>query len=517
MISTSQRYKDAIYSPSRKTAGKVVFQIVDTTAQADASDTVTGEATISKKDQVFNTNTDLSAKYATFENNYWKLDGSFVLPPKASEPGYEVGWWSAALCGADGTFGVPQVLTINFTTDHSSIGLTIYFDTQTNEYASDFTIQVYNSSNALIYSISVTGNLLSKYILEHTIANYRKIVVTVTKWATGYRRARIAEVSFGVVYDYTGDDLITVNVLEEMDTLSSQVTSNELKYTLDNQDKRFNLINPVGVYPALQRKQKILPYIGVEKVDTSIEYVPMGVFFLTEWKSDEGALTASFTARDILDIMAQDTYAGATFTAQTVYAIAVVVLNAAGITNYYVDPALLGITVSGTIGKVNYREAIQTVAIVGMAVVYSDRTGKVIVKQLGNTASSEIIDFDNVYSPPEIKLNTLINTVYITISGVKYAYVDASKPVGEQTLSVDATNTLITNTTIAANVAAWILTEYKKRFLYAINWRGNPALECGDIVTVEDDFSENKTVRITKQDITFAGYLGGKTSGKGGG
>jgi hypothetical protein len=76
---------------------------------------------------------------------------------------------------------------------------------------------------------------------------------------------------------------------------------------------------------------------------------------------------------------------------------------------------------------------------------------------------------------------------------------------------------LITTNTIAEQVAIWVLGEYKKRFLYEINWRGNPALECSDIVTVEDDFSEDKTVRLTRNEFNFDGTLRAKTLGKGGG
>jgi len=543
LIPVTQQFKDAIYSPSRKTAAKVIFDILDVDSHTDATASVTSESSFSKKSQIFNQVREMSGKLATLEHNYWKLDGSFSLPPKPEETGFEVGWWSDALCGPDGRFGnyveplsflsfgsfvsffddlpmdeFPQSVTVNFTKDHSSIGITITFDPMTNEYAEEFTIDVYDSSNALIHSETVAGNTLTKYILEQNLSNFRKVVITITKWGTGYRRARITEVDFGIITEYTGNELINLNVLEELDPISNTVTSNELKFTVDNQDKAFNILNPNGIYPFLQRRQKVMPYMGVEKANGLTEYVKMGVYYLNEWKSNEGTLTASFTARDIMDVLAQDDFAGNTYTSKTLYYIAEEILTAAGITDYSIDIALQSIVVTGSIAKMKYRESLQFVVIAGTAVIYSDRVnGKVIIEQLSSVALEETIDFDNVYNPPEIKLDTLVNTIYIDSGSTIYTYVDPQKPVGEQTLSVSIKNTLITNSTLANTVATWILTEYKKRFLYEINWRMNPALEVGNIVTVEDEFGENKTVRITKQEFEYAGYLSGKTNGKGGG
>lgn len=516
MINVSQKFKDAAISTSRKTTSNVIFQIVDLTASPDATPTVTGEASISKKTQISDSQVYMSGKYATFENNYWKLDGSFVLPPKASETGYEVGWWSAELSLANNTFTNPQVLTINFTKDHTSVGLTILFDALANEYASDFTITAYDSLDTVISTETVTNNTLSKYVSQTGLTGYRKIVISVTKWCNPYRRVRVSEVGFGIISEYTGTELINVDVLEDIDTTSSQASTNELKFTLDNQSKVFNVLNPSGIYFYLERRQKINAYLGVETVDGIFEYAPMGTYYLTDWKSNEGALTATFTARDMLDILSQDKFTNTTYTNETLYNIAEAVFTAAGVTDYSIDTALQSIVVSGTLTDKTYREVLQYVAIAGMCVFYSDRYGTVRIKQLGSTASGETITMDNMYYSPKIDLDTMVNTIYVKVGSSTYTYVDPVKPANELTISLTVDNPLISNNTIAQNVAIWILAERKKRYLYEINWRMNPAYECGDIVTAEDEFDEDKTIRITKQNFQFSGYLTGKTNGKGG-
>lgn len=593
MITVSTDYLAAVYAPSRAVTGKVIFQIVDVTAMSDASVAVTSEASISHKDQIFDTVTEMTGKYATLEDNYWKLDGSYSLPPKSTEIGYQVGWWSNTMCGSDGVFDTPQVVTITFTGDHDSIGLSIFFDVLTDEYAKDFVITVYDSADAVIHTETVTNNTLAKYILSQNLPDYRKIILTITKWAVGYRRARVNEISFGIVEEYTGNELISVNVMEDISTTSDTTSTDELTFTLDNSDKTFNILNPSGVYNYLQRKQKIIPYFGVMKANLLYEYVPMGIFYLTEWKSDQGSLTATFTARDVLDILGQSVYRKGKQQSRTLYDLAIDVLTDAGVTDYTIDSALNSITSTGNIPLMTHREALQLIAIAGKAVCYSDRYGDVVIKQLSNTPTTQTIDFDNVYNSPQITLDKLVNTIElsvsnyvargsseeiyngsltisgtmnvwiefkefpcqtissivtggtlntetyygnagvlnITASGVVtitttgtvleksdsiYSLLDSTAPAGEQTISIKIDNPLVTSNAIAYDVATWILAEHKKRFIYDINWRGAPHLECGDIVTVEDEFSEDKLVRLTKNQFDFAGSLSAKTGGKGG-
>lgn len=515
MYPVSNAFKDAVYAQTRQTKAKIEFEILDVDSAGDASNTVTSENSFSLKNQLYNGIRQTSGKYATFENDYWLLDGSFSLPPKNTENGFEVGWWSNELSQADKSFAVSQVCTTNFTIDHSSIGLTITFDTLTNEYAEDFTVVFKNSGGSTIYTATVTGNTLSTYILEHSVSNYRQVVVTITKWCNHYRRARIIEIDFGIIKQYTDAEIINMNILEEIDTLSNQVTSNEMKFTLNNQSKEFNILNPAGVYPYLQRKQKLKSYLGTVITDTLTEYVPMGVYYLSDWNSDEGSLTATFTARDSLDLLANGTFTATTYTSKTLKYIIDDIMSRGGITAYNVDSALTSITVSGTLPETDYRTTLQTVLIAGMSIAYSDRSGIIQIKQLATTATVDTIDFDNMYNSPQIKLNKLINTVQVVYGANVYTLVDPAKLTGEQTQSVKIDNPLISTLAHATNVANWVLAEAKKRFIYEVSWRENQALESGDIVIVEDDYSEDKTVRITKQEFIYQGYLSGKTTGRG--
>src|SRR5690606_28609111 len=117
--------------------------------------------------------------------------------------------------GPDGTFSPPQTMEFTFTQPHSSIGLTITFDEPANEYATDFDIVVYDGSNNVIKTFNVRGNDQARWVIDNQpMANYRRIVVTLLKWCKPDRRAKVVEMSFGVIRVYDDNSLIKVSLVE---------------------------------------------------------------------------------------------------------------------------------------------------------------------------------------------------------------------------------------------------------------------------------------------------------------
>lgn len=544
MIEVSQAYKQAVYAPTRKTAAKVTFEILDNEAYEDNTSTVTGEAPISRKSQLTNKVRLMSHKYATFERDYWKLDGSFHIPPAPGEaPESELGWWSEDISNSEGVFTPYQVLEFLFSEEHNSMGLTITFDELTGECAADFDIDVYRLDDTLVHHESVTGNTQTTYVMIQGLDNYGRIVITIKKWAKPYRRCRIAEVDFGVIKEYQGDKLIKLSVIEEMNVVGDTLPINEVKFTIDNSTREFNILNPQGFYRFLKEMQEVYFSLGVEISEDTYEFIDFNKFYLTDWQSDEGALTTTFTARGILEIADQKEYLpGATFS--NLYELAEDIMDFVGVEDYYIDPALLDIPTTGFPEKINARSALQCIGIAGKCAVYQDRQGLLNIRRfevldarttymnyvgepdmycgmvyvaVDNGYDMKNINFDNVYDVPQIKLDKLVKSLTIVahIDGeeVEFTYVNAGVKEGTA-LKLD--NPLIQSEDLASEVAEWILAESNLRALYSVNWRQNPCLECGDIVLIEDSFDMKKQSRITKQEFYFAGYLSGKTESKGG-
>lgn len=516
MIETRQEFKDAVYSPIRSTTARVTFDISDVTATEDATATVTSEAEISRKDQMTNQERDRPA-YATFEPDYWKLDGSFVLPPKPEEIDFEVGWYSDELSGFDGTFSIYQVADFTFTEPHSSIGLTITFDVPADECATDFDITAYDGSGVEITTIKIRNNTNARCVIDGSIENYERITITIQKWSNAYRRAKVAEVTFGVVRVYEDDKLIKLNLLEEIDLTSETVPSNELKFIVDNSDREFNILNPNGSYAFLQQRQAAVLEIGVETSSNVYEYVIMGKYFLVDWQSDEGSLTTTFTARNRIDFLPATEIEDETGSSTNLYDLAESILIDAGVEKYSIDTILQSTPTQGLFKKTTSRKLLQMIAIAGQAVLYVDREDQVRIKRVSSGTSVDTIDFDNIYQEPKVRLNPLISRVevnyYSDVNTIAGTYASNSGIDGGSILKVE--NTLINSYEHAQAVADWILAEAQKRALYETNWRQNPALECGDLVDIENVYGGFSQSRITYQEYEYAGYLTGKTRSKG--
>ena len=401
MIPVSSKFKKAVYAPTRTAKAKIRFEILDLTAFKDNAKTVSSEAVISRKEQLTNKIRSMSGKFAVFEKDYLKLDGSFIIPPKPNEMiNGELGWWSNSLCDDNGAFNPYQVLEFNFSKEHSSAGLTLHFDILNNEYPVEFDIDVYGTAGELIKHDSIVNNNKSIYVYIAQLSNYKKIIITIKKWCKGYRRSKVVEIDFGIIKEYEDSDLIKVNVLQELNPTSSTFPADELKFTVDNSTKEFNILNPQGFYNFLKEGQECFVDMGVELESGEVEYAQVGKYYLKLWQSDEGALTTTFTARDILDSLSNTEVENTSTRDITLYDLAVEVMKASNIENYALSNNLKLIRTKGLYKKMSYRSLLQLIAIAGMCVAYSDNLGTFHVKQL--ISAKTVIDSINVSNAENI-------------------------------------------------------------------------------------------------------------------
>jgi len=546
----SSKFKELIYATSREITTKVSFEIIDESAIKNATvSTPYSEAPISRLDQVLNRKRSMSYSYATFEPNYFKLDGSMKIPPQQNEGSDELGYWSDALCNENGQFlSEPATVTLNFGEPHNALGLTINFDPINNEYPIEFTIIVTAfTGGGTLFIQDFTGNTSPIFRLVESLDGVGQISIVMTRWVKGNRRARIAEIDFGLIQEYTGADLINFDVIEEMDLIGSTVPSNELHFTLNNQDRLFNILNPDGIYRFILPKQQIRAYMGLRigEGENDFEFVSLGKYYLTEWQTDEGALTTSFTARDIFDQLEKIQYTNSLIDT-TLYALVEDIFSQAEITDFQIDTLLTGETTKGFPEPVNAREALQDIAIAGRCVIYQNRQGTIIIKRMealtigtgyitypspdiyaGLMAVPEVtndykfqaIDFENTFAEPQIKLNEAIASLVFLVkdsteSGTEYTFQNPITIRGGVSFKIE--NPLINTVFHAEEVAEWMFAEYNVRGYYTANWRQNPALSCGDAIMVENSFGDEKKARIVKQNFQFEGFLTGNTEAIGG-
>lgn len=543
MIPVSNLFKDYIYAPERTMDGKVSFELLDIEAYEDASFTVSDEASISRLTQVINKIRDMSYKYATFEPNTFLLDGTSYIPPTENQGDSELGWWSDVISGADSVYAIQPSIEFNFTQVHSSMGLTLTFDTQGNQYPSEFKIEVFDATDVLINTTTVTDNTSLVYYYNQPLDNYKRILLTFIKSSEPFRRVRLVEVDFGIVHEYSGETLMSMRIIEEMDLLSSTVPSNEMEFVLDNSDQQFNILNPNGVYRFLKMGQEMSAQIGLLIGEEKYEWIDMGKFYLDTWTVDEGAMTSTFVGHDLFTSLDTVMYTNS-LQNTNLYDLAKDVFNKANITNYEIDPKLKDRATLGFVDELSVREALQLIAIAGISVLKQNRSGVLVFEQLDqlkaetgfinftgpDTFAGMVvpqvdidysfagISFESAYEVPKINLADQVASITFIINDgsetpPKSKYVN---PVYTSGVAYEIDNPLINSFPHAEWVANWMFREYNLIAESEANWRQNPALECRDVIIIEDSFGNDKKSRITRQEYNFAGYLEGMTNAKGG-
>lgn len=503
------------YTSPRFSDIKVQFEVVDVNAAEDATPMVTSQAEISKLEQVHNRNTENTNKIATLEPNYFLLDGSFVLPDENDNG--EIGWWSGEISDVQGN--INQVLEFNFIESHSSIGFTVIFDDKANEYAADFVIQVYGENNMLLGEDIVIGNNSSKYISDMPVDNYRRVKLTFTKTSKPFRRVRVCEVVFGIIEVFNKDNTSELNVLYEASLNADVFSSHELSIVIDNKDRKYNMINPRGIYRFLQQGQVLKAELGVGPTSNNVERVNLGKFYYSYSQAEDDSLTARITANDLAYTLINTRCRLGTTGTWTV--------NEA--VNSVVADSGLDITVSipNEIGNriinkcipynLSHREALRMIAQAAMCSCYFNRDDVLVFAEIKiSDIEVDELNNDNLYVPAKVSDIGRVNKIELIVRD-QYAetetiYTASNKVLGESYRTKSFENPLAYD---GQSVADWLLACEQMRIVYELQERGNPAREIADTVKIYDAYNENRNAVITREEYIFDGALRASTEARG--
>lgn len=217
-------------------------------------------------------------KYASLEENYTELDGSFLLP-NYNIKGNKSGYVSKDIFSSI----KDKIITIARESDFvTSSGITIYFE---NNIAQKFTLTIINSDDeSNVIEVENTKSVY-QHIFDNPIS-IKSISIGIQQMEYSNRRIRISEIDFGISQVYEGSDLVSFTTNEEIDLLFTSTPINTCAINLNNYDNSFNPLNPTGLVKYLTDNCIIKPYIGVLTEDNGDEYVPMGFFYLKDWSSD---------------------------------------------------------------------------------------------------------------------------------------------------------------------------------------------------------------------------------------
>lgn len=269
-----------------RTYFEVVYDLKDTTALQDSIPSTMDNQNFAVE-SLLRDNTAFS-DYGTLEQDYFLLDGS--MPELPDEP-EGIPFWTSELSDSNGNFKKNPMLTILFSENHTSTGLTFHF---VGEVPLQMQIRWYDLTGNMIALKSFQPDM-ADYYARNLVENYGRLEIEFRK-TKPYRYVKLWGIDYGVVVTWDEDDIKTASLVEETDPISNTLKINKLTFQFIDRENEFNLANSEGLHKALQKKQHIEPY---EIVDG--ERLFLGRYFLTTPGSEKSL--AKMEATDYVGLL----------------------------------------------------------------------------------------------------------------------------------------------------------------------------------------------------------------------
>lgn len=402
MYPTTARYKDMVYSVdyARHFVPEVILKVIDTLAKEQARYTANSSAFFTDFKQLTDDNTVGMFRYGTLEDFQFLLDGSKYLMPSRELTNVQLGFSSEAMTDASGMFSTPVELNCAYDTIVRTVGRTLQFDTSYDAVPKDFDL-VYSNQGTELKTVKVTNNVDYMVISAVGVEDYDMLTIRVYSMTKPYRRVHIVEDVPGIYFVYGRNEIISINANISVDLFMRDLITGEIDFQVENAKKTLDILNPEGFEQYLKKRQPVEINLIMIFPDGSQEKVPLGNMLLTDWKSQKGALTASFTARDCTDKLAQDEYVKGTIPATPVALseCAETVLKDAGITEYEIDTQFTNIYTTAPLPIGTHKELLRLIAQAGQGAVIPTVTGGIHLKYISPllTATNNIknANFDN--------------------------------------------------------------------------------------------------------------------------
>lgn len=502
------------YADIRRCGLQVTFEMVDVDAAETAETAVSDACEMAQIMQTHDRTEHPSCRYASLEQDYWRLDGSFLLPEQEKLPLQQTGWWSDRISGADGVFDTPPVLRFSWNADQSSVGFTVCFDDAGEQHAARFRLRAYDADDVLLKDVLVE-NAADRCELDAPVEHYRTVTLEFLQTHVPHRRVRVTEVIFGLIKRFTQENTVSATLDYSFSPLGESLPTNELTLTVDNSDAAWNMANPKGVYAYLQQSQPLDVSLTI-----GADTVYMGRFYFTTASAEDNAMTAKITANDRvywLDSVKCRLGSTGTWTlAQAVRAI----LESTGMDIPFSIPEELGArVVRRALPKDgSCRDALRLLAQAARCTCRMDRNGVLtFFDALQLDTASGFLDLNRMEDPPRMTVASEINTVELTVPNEyeedteETVYTASDRREGEPVQTVEYENAAAAD----GSLAEWLLRFHKRRVSYAITERGDPAGELADVVSVSDSYGGRQDVLITRLKFNYDGGLSCETEGCG--
>lgn len=467
-----------------------------------SSVSATNEASFSATDLVGDEGTVAVPHYATLERNLWALDGTRGILPDET-PNLTPGYVSNDDSGASVTMTLTEPLM------EIIPGITVVWSDEFQEYPMNFDVVV-KKGNTVVAAKDVFGNRESKVMVDFPsyIYDFDSVTIEPLDWCLPDRRVRIEKIILGYDITFNKGDLVSYRHEHSGDILCGELPKNSIQFSVLNVDGRWNPTNPTGLWSFLSERQKVTARYGLT-VNGAIEWIPAGVFYLSDWNAPANGMEASFEARDIFEYLLNQPYTG-----EKTGTLASLVTNAlGGLISDVTFTSKMEEHTATLSSDVTCAEVIQMCANASCASVYQDRTGGLVFKEWDSYAVSDyVIGMALSYGNPEITLTKPMKGISVTYAPETQPYeLLRGRTTGEvQTVA----NELIGTIEQAEQVALMTESVLAGSRKVSGEYRADPRLDLYDIVTVESKYGSILPVVITNIAYTYTGCFNANYSGR---
>ena len=392
MYEVSDAYRESMKNPLRNASHmKVTLGVINDTAQSQALLSNQSQyAGFSDFDGVFEQK-EVQSQYATYENNFWLLDGSMRFLPDAAAQYEPVGIVSKNL------FSSSFSVKMTFQESVDIAGLTIKF---AGNYPSKFSI-ITSDGTSKSYS-----NSSLNFTTDDRFDNTTSLEIKVTAMSATNNRVRIESILFGNAVVFTDNDIINAESTSTMSQINEDLPEINFTLTFDNNDKKFDYDNKESIINYLRTGQDVVVQMGYDLDNGTTEWILLHTLKLSEWSASDDE--ASIKAVDVLQQFGDGDYYRGDWHAKgiTLYALAnYVIADAIGTYSipqdkFFIDKYLKSVEVRNPIPLVSHKEALQIIANAGRCVLTVDRYGKICIKSAfdpdAETTSTETAYFSDV-------------------------------------------------------------------------------------------------------------------------
>ena len=383
--------------------------------------------------------------YATFEPDFWVLDGNYHLMPASPK----IGFMGSALSNGSGVLTSTSVVSFFFSPVQDFTSITLHFGESDNQWCNNVVVDFRDAGGASLYSVTIYPTS-TKYTVTHTVTGCDHLNITLAGTNLAYRFPRLTAIDFNVVTWLDSTKIKSAKILEEVSPISSTLTVNtfDLDLLLDNAD--FSITNPSSPY-ALPEK---MPFMVWEVLNNETNF--MGQFYLEHW-DNQVSRVVSFHCIDAMGILEKVPWYGWVGTAGVGVSIVKTILDflfsQAGMS--YTCPADLStFNIYGYITPSSTRDALQQIAMMCRLTVNCARSYK--VKITHTTLAFDLYVWDyivglNNEKIDSVKLLPLVDCTKTGFTGIDptpggfiQVYDNSNIPLGKNVIALSSNQNPIT-------------------------------------------------------------------------